>query len=162
MTEPTNSTNAAMDIAGRIEQEWRCFHCGEVFTDTAAAQLHFGRNEMREPICHVDQVKFREMEALIQRYRDEDTDLHREVHRAHSDGQQAARKAEESGYAKGLGAYQSLEDAVLLALCDRMFKHEWAKSRRQYGASELENVRLGWDMARTALEQALRAAGVKP
>ena len=98
------------------KQEWRCFHCGEVFTDTASAQLHFGRSEMREPICHVDQVKYREMEADLQRYRDEDTDLHREVHRAHNQGQEKASRAEEAGYAKGLGDYVKLEDAARLAL----------------------------------------------
>ena len=31
--------------AAQMEGEWRCFHCGAVFTDSEAAREHFGSNE---------------------------------------------------------------------------------------------------------------------
>jgi hypothetical protein len=32
-----------------VAKEWRCFHCDEVFTDEAAAKLHFGTAEEYQP-----------------------------------------------------------------------------------------------------------------
>lgn len=83
-------------------KKWRCFHCDEVFTDPALATDHFGHNQTQEPICQVNAVKFREMEELVRRYQDEDTDLHRQIHRMQSDHQVALIREEEKGYAKGL------------------------------------------------------------
>jgi hypothetical protein len=81
---------------------WRCFHCSEEFTDREAAALHFGTHEHQEPACMIDIAKFREMEALQLRYVDEDADVHRAMRRMESGHQQALRRAEEDGYAKGL------------------------------------------------------------
>lgn len=81
---------------------WRCFHCSEEFTDRDAAALHFGTHEYQEPACLIDIVKFREMEALQRRYLDEDADVHRAMRRMETEHQQALRRAEEDGYAKGL------------------------------------------------------------
>jgi hypothetical protein len=33
------------------EQQWRCFHCGDVFTDEESARDHFGETECAEPAC---------------------------------------------------------------------------------------------------------------
>lgn len=82
--------------------EWRCFHCGDSFTDRAAAAEHFGRSEVREPACFVDIAKYREMEAIQERYIEEDTDLHRELARLQNDHAIALRREEEKGYARGL------------------------------------------------------------
>lgn len=32
---------------------WTCFHCGETFSDRAAAALHFGRDETYAPACQI-------------------------------------------------------------------------------------------------------------
>ena len=88
--------------AGGVPEGWRCFHCCEEFTDREAAALHFGTNEHQEPACLIDLAKFREMEALQLRYVDEDADVHRAMRRMESGHQQALRRAEEEGYAKGL------------------------------------------------------------
>jgi hypothetical protein len=97
-TEATTAQRAA----AALPAGWRCFHCGEEFTDSDAAALHFGTHEYQEPACLIDIAKFREMEALQRRYADEDADVHRAMRRMDSDHQQALRRAEEDGYAKGL------------------------------------------------------------
>ncbi len=34
-----------------LQNTWRCFHCGEVFTDAAQAEEHFGKKSYRVPQC---------------------------------------------------------------------------------------------------------------
>jgi hypothetical protein len=87
---------------GSETQRWTCFHCGDSFTDRAAAALHFGSTERQEPICGVSQQRYREMELRMEAYNAEDADIHREMHRMRNEHQQALRRAEEDGYAKGL------------------------------------------------------------
>lgn len=82
--------------------EWRCFLCGEVFTDTDQAALHFGTAIHHKPACQIDIVEYRRAESENQRYRDEDSDLHREIYGLQSKHQTELRRAEEQGYAKGL------------------------------------------------------------
>jgi hypothetical protein len=82
--------------------EWRCFHCGETFTEEAAAEEHFGRSERQEPVCKIDAAEYRAMEERMRRYNDEDSDLHRQIYRMQSEHQVALRREEEAGYAKGL------------------------------------------------------------
>ena len=81
---------------------WRCFHCDEVFRDEEAARLHFGDSLMHAAACKVDVAALRELERQLACYREEDTDLHREIHRLHAEHLVALRRAEEDGYAKGL------------------------------------------------------------
>jgi hypothetical protein len=85
-----------------MTKQWRCFHCDEVFDDAPSAREHFGTSLMHEPACQIDIAKFREMERRVELCNAEDSDLHREIHKAESDGRQAARRAEEAGYARGL------------------------------------------------------------
>lgn len=82
--------------------EWRCFHCEESFTDRAAAALHFGYSERQAPACKLDENYLRELEAEVQRYREEDTDLHREIAGFQPKLHAARQRAEEEGYARGL------------------------------------------------------------
>lgn len=91
----------ALPVAS-VPDGWRCFHCCEEFTDRESAALHFGTHEHQEPACLINIAKFREMEALQLRYVDEDADVHRAMRRMESGHQQALRRAEEDGYAKGL------------------------------------------------------------
>lgn len=85
---------------------WTCFHCGENFPGTLAgqkaAQLHFGTWISDEPKCQISAHRVRTMEAALRRYREEDTDLHREIARLQSEHAIALRREEEKGYARGL------------------------------------------------------------
>lgn len=99
MAEPTTSL------------PWRCFHCEEVFTDPAAAALHFGTRLEHQPGCQIDLAEYRRMEALEARYAEEDADVHRAMHRQQSEHQQELRRAEEEGYAKGLAAARDPQQA---------------------------------------------------
>lgn len=89
---------------------WRCFYCDEVFTERAAAAIHFGTGgalRQDQPACRIDIAEYREMEEIVRRYADEDSDLHRAMYRMQSEHAVALRRAEEAGYARGL------RDAVL-------------------------------------------------
>lgn len=95
--------NAGDEVARlRAAQVWTCFHCGEVCTDAEAARLHFGSSEHQQPGCQIDLAEYRRMEELNRRHCEEDTDLHRALHRMGCEHQEALRREEEVGYAKGL------------------------------------------------------------
>lgn len=81
---------------------WRCFLCDEVFTDEKAAALHFGTSIMQSPACQIDAKWLRYLERQLERYREEDTDLHRHIAGLKSQSQVAVMRAEEEGYASGL------------------------------------------------------------
>lgn len=81
---------------------WRCFHCDEVFRGVVRAELHFGAHQNSTTACQIDATKFRQMEAELAKYREEDTDLHRQIRSMECQHQQALRRAEEGGYDKGL------------------------------------------------------------
>lgn len=106
---------------------WRCFHCGELFTSPGPAQVHFGPTEHSKPACQIDAAEYRAMEERMRRYNEEDSDLHREVHRAHNKGVEGAKRAEEAGYARGLKdagrpAYTDVSQApAALNLNDKAF-----------------------------------------
>ena len=81
---------------------WTCFHCNETFTTAAAASQHFGDWEDAKPVCQFDAEEMQELQNMLQRYMDEDTELHREISRLRGEMQAATRRAEEQGYARGL------------------------------------------------------------
>lgn len=78
---------------------WRCFHCDAVFTNHGEAMLHFGPTMYHDPACQVD---VRELEAQLQSYRNEDTELHRAMYGMRSEHDVALRQAEEQGYARAM------------------------------------------------------------
>lgn len=88
------------------EHGWTCFHCWEHFPPTYKGQrdarLHFGDTPIDKPACLISAGQIRAMEDLLHRYQEEDTDLHRRLSRAHIERDQAVRRAEELGYARGL------------------------------------------------------------
>jgi hypothetical protein len=94
--------NAQLDTYPAPKHGWTCFHCGETFLGQQAARLHFGASIEDEPKCQISAHRLRAMEAELNRYRDEDTDLHREIARMQSDHAIALRREEEKGYARGL------------------------------------------------------------
>lgn len=106
-----NATAAAGPALGEglgpNAQTWTCFHCGEVCTDAEAARLHFGTSEHQQPGCQIDLAEYRRMEEVNRRHCEEDTELHRELNRMEGRHQQALRRAEDAGYAKGLAALKA-------------------------------------------------------
>lgn len=98
--------------------EWRCFHRDEVFTTEESARDHFGYTQFADPGCIIDKVAveeggkpergrgllmaLRKAEAELARYREEDTDLHRAIHRLQGEHATALRREEERGYDRGL------------------------------------------------------------
>lgn len=55
MTSRTEMGTTQPNVRGRSEaaEEWRCFHCDEVFTDKAEARDHFGADETATPACRI-------------------------------------------------------------------------------------------------------------
>lgn len=91
-----------MDSSASTPREWRCFHCDEVFTTVESATEHFGPSMYRDPACTIDAARLRELEAMLARYRQDDTDLHREIYRLQSQHRTELLREEEKGYARGL------------------------------------------------------------
>lgn len=94
---------------------WTCFFCGETFKNIGGAQDHFGATPDKKPGCVLKVsvgaergllMELRRVEeelAKVYRERaDEDTHLHREIHRMQSRHADALQNAEELGYARGL------------------------------------------------------------
>lgn len=81
---------------------WRCYHCGEVCRTHEQAHAHFGATQDSEPACKIDAAAFRAMEETVRRYREEDSELHREIHRLNAAYAVKLRQEEEAGYARGL------------------------------------------------------------
>lgn len=92
---------------------WRCFHCDEVFTSSETAAEHFGPRIYSDPACTINAARLRELEAELARYREEDTDLHREIHGMQAEHHTALRREEEKGYTTGLrDGTQAFEQAM--------------------------------------------------
>ena len=94
------------------EHGWCCFFCGDVFTNHYAARQHFGATQDSTPACRIKAAEgglLRQMRAFENQFRDlhaaqleEDTELHRVIHRMEAEHALALRRAEEAGYTKGL------------------------------------------------------------
>ena len=109
---------ASNDQLGPNAQVWTCFHCGEVCADAEAARLHFGASEHQKPGCQIDLAEYRRMDEVNRRHCEEDTELHRALHRMESAHQQALRREEEAGYAKGLRDGRAESAALRASLRD--------------------------------------------
>lgn len=105
---------------GYAGRKWRCFHCDEVFSEKDEAAAHFGWSEMDTPACRVDGTlayAFRQQEAELRAYRQEDTRLIQEFYELAS--RHASEKAEwgdkeyAKGYADARAESASERDAVI-------------------------------------------------
>lgn len=88
-----------------VLDQWRCFHCSEVFTDRDAAADHFGWNEYGSAACRVDGAlahAYRVQENELRRSREEDTDLHRSMWSMGAKAERDRREWGDKEYAKGL------------------------------------------------------------
>lgn len=101
---------------------WRCFHCGEVFTDAASAGEHFGGSLMALAACQIKAKEgglvslLRKQELELDRFRSEDSASFREFHRLGAEHTRKVQQAEEDGYAKGLADGRAEARAALSAL----------------------------------------------
>lgn len=68
--------------------------------------LHFGKSEHREAACTVDVAHLRDLEDQLRSYRNEDTELYRQIARMQSEHATALRREEEKGYERGLQGAQ--------------------------------------------------------
>jgi hypothetical protein len=112
-----HGTPAAGPDDATVEQpddEWRCFHCDEVFTDHIAAATHFGGHCMSLAACQIKAEEgglvelIRKQEAELDRHRSEDTASYREFYSLGADHSTKLREAEEAGYEKGLADGRAL------------------------------------------------------
>lgn len=93
------------------KEEWKCFHCGEVFTEKKDASIHFGIDMFSTPGC-IQKVSpggeqsllqaLREAENELAKYRREDIETMQALYRLQSRHSDALRRAEEAGYERGL------------------------------------------------------------
>ncbi len=112
--------------------EWKCFHCGEVFTTIAAAVIHFGKTETARPVCETDADIIRQMEEELRRYREEDTDLHRQIADLISQKESAVRRAEDLGYSRGLRDANHAEPETIAEMEIRAQRQKQAEQLRDW------------------------------
>ena len=89
---------------------WTCFHCGENFTSPGTARDHFGADPSATPGCLIKVqlgaergllMALRKAEALIARYQQGDSDIHRKMVLMQIRHADALCDAEEAGYERG-------------------------------------------------------------
>lgn len=96
-----------------MDGPWKCFHCGDEFTDERCARLHFGRDEMSVTACVIKAgaegsllraLRDAEEQAddAIQAVHSESTDAAKAYHSQRCRHTQALMAAEELGYERGL------------------------------------------------------------
>lgn len=91
-----------------MRPKWRCFHCGQVFTTRRCAAEHFGSDDSKDPACQIKSFeghlvrRIRDLEAQLDRYRAEDSDVLRAICAQEADHRQALISAEEEGYSRGV------------------------------------------------------------
>jgi hypothetical protein len=125
---------------------WRCFHCNEVFSDKQKARAHFGSDEaLQSAACTMSAEHLRELEIELARYRSEDSDLDRKYHAMQADRAVALIRAEEAGYAKGLGDFTPAL-AIIAELCSAIetqspsVTNEFVENARKRARDFLESV----------------------
>lgn len=94
------------------EGPWKCFFCGELLVSFDEARDHFGNREFGKTACEYDIKELRSMERELAKYREEDTDLHREIHRLRAEIDTQKRRAEEIGYERGLRDAQRFPETI--------------------------------------------------
>lgn len=94
------------------KKQWRCFHCGDVFTSAFKAEEHFGRDEGRTPACQIVGAASGLITALREaedsaadawfKLHEEMSDIAKAMYAQNSRHQQSLLRAEELGYERGL------------------------------------------------------------
>lgn len=89
-------------VAIRAGKLWRCFHCGDEFTDEAEAREHFGDTMDDEPICQVTAERYRTVERELVAYQNESDATARTFYDIGHRAAVAERDAEQKGYDRGI------------------------------------------------------------
>ena len=121
-----------MKLVACPPRHYTCFHCEETFTSVEAAREHFGSSSLDIPTCQVDAAHLRELEKELFRYREEDSDLHREIHDLYAKHNTDLMREEEKGYASGLADGMKLTADQLRAAQVAVLR----KVGAEYGESE--------------------------
>jgi hypothetical protein len=107
-------------------QSWRCYHCDVVFTNRNHAAEHFGEDESATVACKLSRTDghfvtlVRELQRELATYRREDNHVLRAWHSREADHADAARRAEEDGYNRGvIEAKKMFQDELAAAERDR-------------------------------------------
>lgn len=113
----TGTIAKAVEILATSTTGWTCFHCGDHFTASAAARLHFGHDETA-PACKIKGAEGSLLKALrdaeqqadehLQMMHDESTEAAKAYHALRCRSEQSIRAAEELGYARGLADGRAL------------------------------------------------------
>lgn len=123
---------------------WTCFHCGETFTSIGKAKDHFGEEPIDTPICIIAAEwgglpgYIRDLQSELERYRQEDQPIMRELYALGSKHTRELLAAEQLGYDRGLkdGATflprkplpPEIEEAVAADLLSGMPEREAARA----------------------------------
>lgn len=94
-------------------KSWRCFHCDQLMTTEDEARLHFGVNEVQDPICTISAERVRELELDFERHAAEDSDVVRQMYALKGDHSTALITEEQKGYDKGLADGRAERDRLL-------------------------------------------------
>lgn len=139
------------------EESWKCFHCEEVFTDRELAALHFGQRIYDTPACQIDAAHLRDLEGQLTRYREEDTDLHREINGLHATHATALQREEEKGYARGLkDAGLTEQQEELERLRKEVVKQKWDMEALTLRLKDSEGFRANLETENAALKEKLK------
>ncbi len=101
------------------EDEWRCFHCDEVFTAREAAAGHFGVQIdgcADDVACKLNATEgllvkmLREAQEELRQYHQEDNAAFKQFYSLGADHATALRREEEKGYARGLHDGRALSE----------------------------------------------------
>jgi hypothetical protein len=117
---------------------WRCFHCGEVFTDERCARLHFGATEDTEPACRIPARDGSLLAALRRAETDaaeawgavqsETVAAVTAMHAMAARHVQQLRIAEEAGYERGLNDGRALSSRIPAPVDDEALVEAMARA----------------------------------
>lgn len=149
-----NMERAAELLERCVPGAWRCFHCDAAFTDEASAREHFGASQVLDPACTIDVAEYRRMEEAHARSRDEDTDLHREIHGLHSKHAAKLQREEEKGYARGLADAQAIVRELIAAADAWRQMHAVVRANNAEGKQARARLDAAWKAARDLAPEA--------
>jgi hypothetical protein len=101
-----------------MKTQWRCFHCGAVFTNPKCAAIHFGSDISKTAACQLKSYEqhlveyIRDLEGQLDSYRADDSKVMRAIYAMEADHRQALIRAEEDGYNKGVRDMMKRQDTL--------------------------------------------------
>lgn len=164
-------------IDDKTPRGWRCFHCGDYFTEDQAAHAreHFGRDEGQTPVCLMRipgegglLAALRKAQDELAEWRAENAPLMRAIESQSADYEQRLIREEEKGYARGLKDYSQVEaerDRLRAELAEQVKSGEstlWllSESAKDQAEVESENKRLRAELAAARAEEREACAAV--